>query len=52
MPDKTTIHMVPDPRKSGLTKRTLTYCNQKRRSLVRMAIGLRGLERNCPLVCL
>ena len=27
--NKTTIHMVPEPRKSELTKRTLTYCNQK-----------------------
>ena len=34
--EKTTIHMVPEPRKSGLTKRKLTSCNQKRRSHVRM----------------
>jgi len=26
--------------------------NQKRAAYVRMAIGLRGLERKCPLVCL
>ena len=26
--------------------------NQKRTAYVRMAIGLRGLERKCPLVCL
>ena len=31
---------------------TIFFVNQKRAAYVRMAIGLRGLERKCHLVCL
>lgn len=38
MPDNTTIHMVPESRKSGLTKRTLTYCKTKTRNQQRYRV--------------